>query len=408
MQLLLGVALVQGSDAARKFVLGCAAVAAILATEFVSVFARDPALWVLGAVVMVSGAAIVGLLFGDSPSPARMWVAVGAIAVSWAVGLTSPLWAGRFEDHESETEIARWEPPERTFQDKALGVSLRIPPDWVMLKQENDLVPPSESTAVVLAHARGAGFAALVVEPVPPGIATAEDYLSAILKSRQESDGSVVEEGRFEALVGNVPARRLVTKWSRKGARFRGSTLVWRDEDRFFMFVVWALEARRKDTLDFFNTAEGMVSFTPHLGTTAGPAVADSRLDAVTSQVPHLSQGSVALLIKKNGGRELAPTEAFREGHRWASAGVDYLTADETKELGEIMRVVYGSLGEADRARLGAYLERVRAAQPTRPSEDAAMSLLMRGSVSKLPAASRGRMQEIIEHAILMGTMTRG
>jgi hypothetical protein len=36
------------------------------------------------------------------------------------------------------------------------------------------------------------------------------------------------------------------------------------------------------------------------------------------------------------------------------------------------------------------------------------MAALMRGAVLKLPAASLERMRELIEHAVLMGTMTRG
>lgn len=407
LQLLLGVALIQGSEGARKFILWCSGLAMVAATLFVALFARNPAFWIVSAIVMISSAAIFGLLFGESPSRARMWVGVSAIAMSWVVGLTTPLWIGRLENHEADPEIVHWAAPQRTFEDRGLGVAIRIPADWVMLKPENDLVPASESTVVVLADSRGDGFAALLVQPVPMGIASADEYLTAVLKSRQENNDSVVEDARTQAVVGGVPARRLETRWTRKGKPYRGSTLAWRDEDRFFMLVVWARDLRDHPAADTFKTAETMISFTPHIGatTSGGP---DVRLDSVTTEVPHLSRGSVALLIKRNGGRGLTPPEAFREAHRCAMHGIEALNAVETRELGEITRVVYGSLNDSDRTRLGEYLERVRAGQPTKPADDAAMTALMRGAVSKLPAASLARMRELIEQAILVGSMTRG
>jgi hypothetical protein len=66
-------------------------------------------------------------------------------------------------------------------------------------------------------------------------------------------------------------------------------------------------------------------------------------------------------------------------------------------------------MGARERARLGAYQERVRMEKPTTPAEDAEMARAMKGGTDKLPPDSLSRLQELVEKAIAMGTlMDRG
>src|SRR5262249_37410164 len=160
------------------------------------------------------------------------------------------------------------------------------------------------------------------VEPVPRGIATPDEYLSAVLTIRKQTDSAMTEESRSEALVGQMPARKMITKWKGRGGRFRGSTLAWRDDDRFFMLAAWVSDSGVRESTAALDAAEGMVSFLPRGGATVAPAAKDPRIDQLVAAVPHLSRNAVAMLIKSGGSRELTAGDAFRTGHLYASRGI--------------------------------------------------------------------------------------
>lgn len=405
LQIVLGCALLQGSEGARKFVLWCAGLVAVAALVFTGAFAREMGLLLAGFLVSLSSAAVFGLLFGSSPGTTRLWATTAALLLAWSASLTLPWWSRPLLDAEGSREIARWTAPERLFEDREMGLKVQTPSDWVILKKDNELLTAPDGAVLLLAHSTGAAFAILMVEEIPTGIGSVNEYIEALVALRRRNEPTIREEGRSETLVGSVSATRVSTSWSSKGFPLRGSTLVWRDEARFFSLTAWSTASRAAEGLKQLATIEEAVTFLPRVGAAVTPAGADTRIDPLLADVPHLSRSSLALLIKKTGGQPLTAAEAFREGHRWGTKGLTYLKPEELQEMGKLTQVVYGSLSERDRTRLGAYLEQVRAGAVTQRADDEAMSLLMKRAVGALPPDSRTRLQGLLEQAILMGTL---
>jgi hypothetical protein len=68
--------------------------------------------------------------------------------------------------------------------------------------------------------------------------------------------------------------------------------------------------------------------------------------------------------------------------------------------MGALSSELYARLPAADRARFGAYLERVRAGRGSDPAEDLAMSRLVKAAFGRLPAARQKRLRDLFAKAI--------
>jgi hypothetical protein len=105
----------------------------------------------------------------------------------------------------------------------------------------------------------------------------------------------------------------------------------------------------------------------------------------------------------QSAAQVLEPAEAFRRTYLMTSRGLPALSKAEQAEMGALSSQMYASLPARDRARLGSYIERVRAQQATDPRLDDEMSRLAKGAVLKLPPARRARLQALFEKAVAAG-----
>ena len=126
-------------------------------------------------------------------------------------------------------------------------------------------------------------------------------------------------------------------------------------------------------------------------------------ITAVTQESPHLTARAVEALMTRSAAGVLDPAETFRRAYFQAGRGLASLSAGEAREFRALNSALYASLSGSERARLGAYLERVRAQRPTTPPEDAGMCRLVRTGVLRLPAQQRDRLRTLFEKAIMAG-----
>lgn len=124
---------------------------------------------------------------------------------------------------------------------------------------------------------------------------------------------------------------------------------------------------------------------------------------AVTQESPHLSPRVVEALMTRSAAGVLDPPEAFRRAYFQAGRGSASLNTGEAREFRNLNSALYTALSGGERARLGAYLERVRAQRPTAPQEDAEMCRSVKTAVLRLPERQRERLRILFEKAIVAG-----
>ena len=405
-QVFLGLALLQGSTIARRFVVVLTWITWALA--MVGVFLALAQLpigvaWVTGLLVTVlillPVLALTLLLSGDAPSRARVWVCVGVLTVYGLGGFVLEAAGWRLLEGRMRAEIAEWASPDPAYNDAALGIRLAPPEGWTLLKHDNPFVPQGVGK-VSLAHLESTAVAVLTMEELRSGPTAADGYLERLLKQRQEREGSTRDVGREDASLGGVPGRRLLTTWRKDGRSYRGFTLAWLDGWRYFALSGWSPEARSEEALRSFAALEKGIGFTPVLSARLGQLHAKAAADS-----PHLSRAAVEALLGKYPGKDLSSGEMFRLGHYWAVKGLEGMTPAETQEMGDLTTALFGAIPGRERARLGEYLENVRFGRPTSARDDDEMCRVMRIGTQKLPEASRQRLQALLEKAISVAVL---
>lgn len=136
------------------------------------------------------------------------------------------------------------------------------------------------------------------------------------------------------------------------------------------------------------------------------PPPQDPFLLAVTTvaqESPHLTPKVVEALMSRSAAGVLEPPEAFRRAYFQAGRGLPSLNAGEAREFRNLNSALYTALSGGERARLGAYLERVRAQRPTTPQEDVEMCRSVKTAVLRLPERQRARLRILFEKAIVAG-----
>ena len=123
-------------------------------------------------------------------------------------------------------------------------------------------------------------------------------------------------------------------------------------------------------------------------------------ITAVTQESPHLTARAVEALMARSAAGVLDPPETFRRAYFQAGRGSASLNAGEAREFRSLNSALYAALSPSERARLGAYLERVRAQRPTIAQEDAEMCRLVRSGVLRLPTQKRDQLRALFEKAL--------
>jgi hypothetical protein len=352
-------------------------------------------MWIGGPALLSIGG-YMALLVRDRQSNAS--VAAGSAAVLAGLGL-SLLGLVRLT-HAPDPEFAKlvneWASSEREFKDAHSGVALRVPEGWVMLKPGNPLMT-DEDTAVTLAHPQATGFAVLRLE-YNPGLITNDRYLEALLNARKTGEPTMKELARVDSRMGPVAARAMSTSWLGPGRRrYYGLTTAWRDAERQLSLSIAMRtgEAAKEET----EKLARMITFDAPLA-----KYLDATVKEVTAICPILSRSAVEAMAKtmKAGTR---PESYFRQAYLWATRGAGVLGAATVSDLRAGMDSMLGNVGRRDRARLDAYLERVRAEQPVSAADDAAMAEVVKNAVLGLAPDAQARLRAAFEQAVEVGRL---
>jgi hypothetical protein len=302
---------------------------------------------------------------------------------------------GRAPESGSAAQVRQWASADRHYSDATLGLTLDIPAGWVALKPGNPLVAvaPAE-TRLTLAQPRQGGFGYLVCEPAPRGVSTPDQYLDRIVVRRRAERPELKPGMRSNALVGPLAGRRHDSTWLADGAVQREVAVAGLDGWMGFALVVWMPDSAssRPDGLEAIT---GGLAARGLLASRLGEAV-----DAVVSQVPHLTAPAAEQLMAQSEARVLEPDQAFRRSLAALARALPTLSPAETRELTALTTATYASVPWADRARLAGYVDRVRKTETTRPEEDREMAALMKAAEDRLTPARLLRLQVYYDRAI--------
>ena len=131
---------------------------------------------------------------------------------------------------------------------------------------------------------------------------------------------------------------------------------------------------------------------------TLTPAAA-AAIAAASEQLPHLRTETIELIMASSAHPALAPPEVFRLAGDAVERGRAALGQSSAAELDRLTEALTAQLPRAERTRLGAYLERVRARAVTAPYEDKEAVWLMARAARRLPADQLARLQELFGRA---------
>lgn len=393
-ELAFGLALAPGWEWGRKLVRGAVLVVAIglfpLTGILVAQGVRGTALLVLLSAWLVASG-LFALLTGASVS----WARAILYLLPVIAGVAGVYRFGYAPEREEVRQVREWATPERRFSDDALGVSLEVPPGWLILKKGNPLVAAPPEARLVLAQPRVGAFAYFVSESSARGLASLDEYLTRFLQSRRKLQPSLKELSRSDTSVGRVGARKASASWEAGGTRYRDLSVVWRDGWVYFALGAWASEAaaaraaRPMDELVAGFSTNGVLA-----------ARLQQAVDKVTQEVPQLSAPAAELLMGQSEARVLEPDQAFRRSFEALSRAQPTWGGAESQEMAQLFAAVYASLAGKDRTRLAAYFDKVRSRQLTTPEEDREASRLMKGAVQRLSSARRLQLQALYEKAV--------
>ena len=386
---LLGVGLLQQDDNARRFVCFASAPWLLLAVALVLTGGWGDRLFGLALFAFAGG--LVGMLMGRGPSATRVAVSLAAGAAGAALLFPLEIALARAPREEARRALAEWSAAEKAYAREDIGVRLTAPEGWVILRPSSPYVPADPSTAVALVHAKTQARAVVRVEPdLQAG--TLDEYLDAFAErwSSREPDLSV--EGRGSLVLGPVKARRIDVAWVRDKVEYVGHAVAWRDASRTLALQTWH-DAGAKTAGEEIDRLQEALSLSLPLS-----ARIESSTGAAAAEMPQMTRRALELLIARQPEADL-PT-LFRQGLAAASVGFQRLGPDQARDMGEINRALYGGMPAADAAWMEDYVRRVRAAQATRPEEDARAMRVMAAAAGRLPEPSRARLRAILENAV--------
>jgi hypothetical protein len=358
---------------------------------------RGTPLIVLGCVWIIAST-----LFAFLADPVPGWLKAGLCLLIVGAAGYGIVRYGYAPETEDQRQVREWATPDRRFTDATLGVSFEVPRGWVILKKENPVYTAPAEAKVALASPRLGGFGYFLAESAPSGISSLNQYLDHSFEARRKTNPSLKEDSpRTETSVGTLKGQKAVGSWDAAGAHYRDMTTVWKDGWVYYALVRFVPDGPSATDADLEALTDG-VSTTGTLGGRLQTAVQN-----VTLEIPHLSPAAAEILMGQSEARVLEPDQAFRRAFDALSRALPTWSAAESKELGQILNNVYASLPYKERGRLGSWVDRVRSGQLTSPEDDKEMCQLRKGSVLRLPAIRRARLQALFDKAILANLARR-
>ena len=322
------------------------------------------------------------------------WAVVAAVVVAALAGA----WVYFTSETEAQKSLRAAAASERRFADTEAGVAVDLPPGWVIVRPDGNLVPAPPRARVLLAEPSAMTVGYVVSESPDRPYASLDEYLTHLVQDRQKSQPAYQEQARADVSVGPFPARRVTASWKVAEDAYTERIAAWKEAWTYFALVTWTPQAREtrgaraSDQLARAFTSVGQV----------GQRVQQA-MQRVITEVPHLSTRSAETLMGRSAAGVLEPPEVFRRSWDLASRGLYVLNKTESRELSTLLSAVYARVAAKDRSRLGAYVARVRERETTSTELDAEMCGVMKAAVDKLPALSRARLQDLFDKAIAAG-----
>ena len=314
---------------------------------------------------------------------------LATLAVSGALLWTSAWWYPALFGSVEVRRVRAATTSERRYTDDALGLKMELPRGWSILRQDHGFFTPIASARLALAEPSAGAFAFLAVETPARGFASLDVFLDRVLEERRHAEPSLRPLRREDAPGG---ARRLMATRRSGDTTFEEVATVWKDGWTYYALVVWGPAEHAGKAAE--DLRQG-ITMQGHMAARLRQAI-----ETVTSEVPLLTPAAAEMLMGQSQAQALEPAEAFRRTYLLAGRGVAALSAAEQKEMGALSTDLYAKVPSGDRARLGPYLDRVRAGRATDPALDQQMSRVVKAAVLKLPAARRQRLQALFEKAI--------
>lgn len=378
---LLGIAMLQGSDTARKVVLWLTGFAAVgmlllLGLLFAAGFSH---LW---PVFATSLATLVGVFLLNASTEHRRGVVIAAlllVVVGWVGSVVASIALAGTVDLASMKTIRDWSSPQRSFENAEAGIALKVPAQWVVLKDGNPIAE-GDKPLVTLAHTEIQCSAQVQREArtFSSVVDNLEYYLDGIAKAKAAKEAEFQSLDRRGTSVGGLPARRMTASWKKDKEAMIGSFTAWQDGDVFYYLSV---AAPRIITKRFDEEVQALESSL----TVTAPWTAFLRDTgaAVRQGCPLLSEGAI-LALARVIPKDSPPEVYCREGYRLAVAGRPQMDAGANERLIAGMKAFFAALPKGKSERFGTYVEHVRARQRTTPAEDREMTEAARTAVEAL------------------------
>jgi hypothetical protein len=278
---------------------------------------------------------------------------------------------------------------ERRYADDTLGLKMELPRGWSILRPDHGFFAPISSARLALAEPSAGAFGFLAVETPARGFTSLDVFLDRVLEERRRAEPSLRPLRREDAPGG---ARRLMATRRSMDTTYEEVATVWKDGWTYYALVVWGPAEHAGKAAEELRQG---ITMQGHLAARLRQAI-----DTVTAEVPLLTPAAAEMLMGQSQAQTLESAEAFRRTYLLAGRGLAALSAAEQREMGTLSTDLYARVPGGDRARLGAYLDHVRAGRETEPALDQQMSRVVKAAVLKLPAERRLRLQALFEKAI--------
>jgi hypothetical protein len=315
--------------------------------------------------------------------------ALAVLTVAGALLWTSAWWYPRLFGSAEVRRVRAATTSERRYADDTLGLKMELPRRWSILRPEHGFFTPLASTRLALADPSAGAFGMLAVETPARGYPTLDAFLDRVLEERRRAEPLLNPLRREDAPGG---ARRLVGTRRSDDRTIESVITVWKDGWVYYALLVWGPAEHAGQAAE--DLRQG-ITMQGHMAARLRQAI-----EAVTTEVPLLTPAAAEMLMGQSQAQALEPAEAFRRTYLLAGRALPTLSAAEQREMGTLSTELYSRVPAADRARLGAYLDRVRGGRETDPALDAQMSRVVKAAMARLPAARRQRLQALFEKAI--------
>jgi hypothetical protein len=401
---LLGVAMLQGSELARRFVLVISAlVTLVLVVGLVGLSYTD--FWHLWPLPAAALAAIVGIfLLNWSRETGALRIALGIILVAagWIGSVVSAIVLVGSVDIATIKLIREWSSPERTFKSEDVELSVATP--WVALKPGSPL-RYSDTALLSMAHTEVISFSQIFRETRSFSSSdNLEYYLDELAKLRAVDHPNLQTGSTVDTQVGGAPARRLKVHWGSEDDQKAVVAFLtaWRDADVFYHFYLFGpailtkkLEAevqKFEHSIRFAGSRTLFLRDTAPKIRTACPLLTDPVVLQLSRVIPVDS-----------------PSEVYcREAYRLAVRGQASLNVDSRERLRTLMQQLFQAIPKAQIGPFGSYVTRLGERGPTSPAEDLQLTEAIRVAVESMPPTVQDDLRSIFSTAIDVGAIGTG